>query len=239
MVKTGVSHGLTKNFAGIGTRDIELYNKQDKATKQFVPNPKYLGKDKEQKAIQAIRDVYTKTFGSKPTSQPIQLNLFEQTGTINVYSSDNNGYQSLSNFSIRPFTLKQKNGTTVSFQSVEQAFQFSKAMYFANNSSVATKIMFSTNSAEIKQLGTTVPMTAEQIQKWNQFSTGLMHRLMLQSFMQNESAKQLLLSTGDAKIAHQRNGVEQDNGRFSKLLEQVRNEIRMMENEGNEHKNNC
>ena len=99
--------------------------------------------------------------------------------------------------------------------------------------------MFSTNSAEIKQLGAIVPMTAEQIQKWNQFSTGLMHRLMLQSFMQNESAKQLLLSTGDAKLTHQRNGVEQDNGRFSKLLEQVRNEIRQMEEEGNEHKNNC
>lgn len=168
------------------------------------------------------------------------------SGTINVYSSDNNGYQSLSNFSIRPFTLKQKNGTTVSFQSVEQAFQFSKAMYFANNPSVATKIMFSTNSAEIKQLGTTVPMTAEQIQKWNQFSTGLMHRLMLQSFMQNESAKQSLLSTGDVKITHQRNGVEQDNGRFSKLLEQVRNEIRQMEEESRlieeqkqEHDNKC
>ena len=59
---------LTKNFAGIGTRDIELYNKKDKTTGQYVPNPKYLGKNKEQKATQAIRDVYENTFGKKEIS---------------------------------------------------------------------------------------------------------------------------------------------------------------------------
>jgi hypothetical protein len=65
---------LTKNYAGIGTRDIELYNKKDKDTGKYVPNPKYLGKDKEQKALQAIRDVYNKTLNStdKAVSQSEQ-----------------------------------------------------------------------------------------------------------------------------------------------------------------------
>lgn len=197
---------LTKNFAGIGTRQLTEVGKQ------------------------AIRDVYAKTFGSKPISQPIQLDLFENKSTINVYSRDNNGYRELSNFSIRPFTLVQKNGTTASFKSVEQAFQFTKVMFIANNAEVATKIMFSNNSGEIKMLGRSVPMTAEQIAKWNQLSTGLMYRLMKASFMQNESAKELLLATGDAILTHKNErGQEQDGGRFSKLLMQIRDEIRQME----------
>jgi ribA/ribD-fused uncharacterized protein len=145
--------------------------------------------------------------------------LFEDKATINVYSRDDNGYRELSNFSIRPFTLIQKNGTTASFKSVEQAFQFSKAMFIANNAEVAAKILASNNSGEIKQLGRSVPMTAEQIAKWNRLSTDLMYRLMKASFMQNASAKQLLLSTGDAVLTHKNErGQEQDGGRFSKLL---------------------
>ena len=164
----------------------------------------------------------------------------EDKATINVYSRDDNGYRELSNFSIRPFTLMQKNGTTASFKSVEQAFQFTKAMFIANNAEVATKIMFSNNSGEIKQLGRSVPMTAEQIAKWNRLSTDLMYRLMKASFMQNASAKQLLLSTGDAVLTHKNErGQEQDGGRFSKLLMQIRDEIRQMEQEGNEDLNNC
>lgn len=164
----------------------------------------------------------------------------EDKATINVYSRDDNGYRELSNFSIRPFTLMQKNGTTASFKSVEQAFQFTKAMFIANNAEVATKIMLSNNSGEIKQLGRSVPMTAEQIAKWNRLSTDLMYRLMKASFMQNASAKQLLLSTGDAVLTHKNErGQEQDGGRFSKLLMQIRDEIRQMEQEGNEDLNNC
>ena len=52
--------------------------------------------------------------------------------------------------------------------------------------------------------------------------------------MQNESAKQLLLSTGDAILTHKNErGVEQDKGRFSKLLMQIRDEIRQSEQESN------
>lgn len=179
--------------------------------------------------------------GSKPVSQPVQLGSFEDKATINIYSRDDNGYRSLSNFTIRPFFMTNKNGTTTSFQSVEQAFQFTKAM-FVKNKDVATRIMMTHNSAEIKSLGSAknLPMTSEQITSWNNLSTGLMYRLMKASFMQNESAKQLLLSTGDAVLTHKNeSGQEQDGGRFSKLLMQIRDEIRQMEEEGNEHKNNC
>ena len=61
---------LTKNFAGIGSRDIESYNVQDKETKQWKPRKEYLGKEKEEKAKQAIRDVYANTFQTAVPTSP-------------------------------------------------------------------------------------------------------------------------------------------------------------------------
>lgn len=53
---------LTKNFAGIGTRDIQNYNIYDKDTKTWKQRPEYVGDDKKNKALQAIKDVFKKTF---------------------------------------------------------------------------------------------------------------------------------------------------------------------------------
>ena len=50
---------LTKNFAGIGSRDIENYNVQKDG--KWQPRKEYVGKEKEEKAKQAIREVYEKT----------------------------------------------------------------------------------------------------------------------------------------------------------------------------------
>ena len=53
---------LTKNFAGVGTRDIENYNTLDKTPNKWTPRKEYLGDEKALAAQQAIRDVYEKTF---------------------------------------------------------------------------------------------------------------------------------------------------------------------------------
>jgi hypothetical protein len=52
---------LTKNFAGIGSRNIESYDVKDKKTGKWGPRKEYLGDKVEKAAIQAIRDVYEKT----------------------------------------------------------------------------------------------------------------------------------------------------------------------------------
>jgi len=49
---------------------------------------------------------------------------------------------------------------------------------------------------------------------------------MLQSFRKNPDALAKLLATGNATLTHKYNGVEQDNGRFSKILMEVRDELR-------------
>ena len=61
---------LTRNFAGVGTRDIENYNTLDKTTNKWTPREEYVGKEKEEKAKQAIRDVYENTLNSfQPKSE--------------------------------------------------------------------------------------------------------------------------------------------------------------------------
>lgn len=53
---------LTKNFAGVGSRDIESYNVKNKKTGKWEQRKEYLGAEVEKAAKQAIRDVYKKTF---------------------------------------------------------------------------------------------------------------------------------------------------------------------------------
>lgn len=68
---------LTKNFAGVGSRDIENYNVKNKETGNWEPRKQYLGAAKEAAAKQAIRDVYANTFKVQPLINPIT-----QTKTI-------------------------------------------------------------------------------------------------------------------------------------------------------------
>lgn len=84
---------LTKNFAGVGSRDIESYNVQDKSTGEWVPRKEYKGLEKETKAKQAIKDVYEKTKNSvnknTQSTQSLVENV-EQTKNQKVSSEINN-----------------------------------------------------------------------------------------------------------------------------------------------------
>ena len=61
---------LTKNFAGVGSRDIESYSIKDRDG-NWVPRPQYKGQDVEEAAKQAIRDVYENTFmTAEPKATP-------------------------------------------------------------------------------------------------------------------------------------------------------------------------
>lgn len=60
---------LTKNFAGVGTRDIENYNVYNKETKTWEPRKQYVGDDKANKAKKAIQDVYNETFKDVVSTQ--------------------------------------------------------------------------------------------------------------------------------------------------------------------------
>jgi hypothetical protein len=80
---------LSKNFAGIGSRDIENYNTKDKDGK-WTPRKEYLGAAKEAAAKKAISDVYENTFKSTTQSstsvepvvseEPVEKNKFTYEG---------------------------------------------------------------------------------------------------------------------------------------------------------------
>ena len=59
---------LTKNFAGVGTRDIENYNVLKNG--KWVEREAYVGDEKAQKAQQAVKDVYEKTLAQN--TSPVQ-----------------------------------------------------------------------------------------------------------------------------------------------------------------------
>ena len=70
---------LTKNFAGVGSRDIESYNVQKEG--KWVPRAQYKGPEVEAAAKQAIRDVYANTFSKKG-----QTSVVRKTYSGNVTS---------------------------------------------------------------------------------------------------------------------------------------------------------
>jgi predicted NAD-dependent protein-ADP-ribosyltransferase YbiA (DUF1768 family) len=190
---------LTKNFAGVGTRDINDLGKQ------------------------AIKDVYEKTFKSQ---QPeTEINIYAGTGEN----------AELSNFAVRPFEDKGE-WTGLTFKTVEGAFQAAK-MQYVNSSSLFDEAaglsqkgdllldkFQDATGAEAKKLGKTID--GLNVKEWDKNSSKVMKDLLLESFKQNPDALQKLLATGNATLTHKYKGVEQDNGRFSKLLMEVRDELR-------------
>ncbi len=130
---------LTKNFAGVGTRDIEDY--QVLKDGKWQSRPQYVGKEKAKIALKAIQDVMAKTQSAlndnrkQPSSNTItpKNTLLSSDIKINIYAGTNENAD-LSNFAKRPFSFSPKDysfGDDIrnrQFDSVEQAFQYYKMM---------------------------------------------------------------------------------------------------------------
>ena len=102
-------------------------------------------------------------------------------------------YHELSNFFLCVF--KYRN---ISFTSVEQAYQYSKALMFGDSRS-AYLILRCTSPTEIKSLGRNV--TGFDSAKWNPGRKALMKKLVFEKFSQNALIKQKLCDTGTMHIA--------------------------------------
>ena len=144
-----------------------------------------------------------------------------QTESINIYAgTEENAH--LSNFAIRPFTHTWANGKSTNFHSVEQAFQFAKAMMFKDREA-AKAILAQTEGAKIKSEGRKVKGYNDA--QWKQHRATFMKAFIKESFMQNPKALEHLLATGNATLTH-----NQDKSAwgqmFPQILMQVREELR-------------
>lgn len=155
---------------------------------------------------------------------------------VNIYAGTGENAD-LSNFAYRPV-----NTPLGKFNTVEGAFQAYKIYAtpeairdgnFYNFTQTGRNIIERLRDAtglEARGIGRSIQNLNTKY--WDNISTSLLKQIMMTSFEQNPDAAQKLLATGEAKITHKNtNGVEQDNGRFSKLLTEIRDELRKKQNQ--------
>ncbi len=143
---------------------------------------------------------------------------------INIYAGTGENAD-LSNFANRPFKL----GDGITYPTVEHAFQLqkledSRGAYTQKEKDDLFNKALKMSASDVKAFGRTIKGLDEK--DWDTYSSQLMKDLIKMSFEQNPDALEKLLATGNATLTHKYKGVEQDNGRFSRLLMEVREELR-------------
>lgn len=238
---------LTKKFAGVGTRDIQKYKVYKDG--KWVEREQYVGDDKSKVALKAIEDVFNKTQAelsnvennTQNTTQPNKST--QQKSYINVYSGTGENVN-LSNFANRPFETNLGI-----FNTVEGAFQAAKLYYtdgdkyvIRDNNGKVVKLtkegvsiingLKTANGFTARKIGRNISNL--NINEWNNNSDKILETFMRMSFEQNPEARKDLTNTGDSVITHKnQQGIEQDNGRFSRLLMKLREEFKSLDNESN------
>lgn len=149
-------------------------------------------------------------------------------------------YKHLSNFALRKFiTSVSKKFAEFPVESVEQAFQLSKAAFAHSRGDItekefyeiAKKMMSTTNGKTLRQLGKSFVLSPASKAEWDGgLSDKVLFIQMKRSFEQDENAAKALLETGNAEITHNYengNPIEpSDPTRFGRLLSKVRSDIR-------------
>jgi len=222
---------MPKEFFTTNTRFKEFYNKstgkREKAPQSskwiLQDNDLYNLVDKETGEVY-ISNVDLKT-GMKMTSKILESNPLVAAGIkINIYAGTGENAE-LSNFAIRPFIH-----LGINFDSVEQAFQYYKTEFSPkneNNRAVGSVIKDTKDGKRLRELGKEFKGLDQKV--WDNMSPTIMKALLKDSFQQNPDALAKLLATGNAELTHKYNGIEQDKGRFSKLLMEVRGELKSIQ----------
>ena len=104
---------------------------------------------------------------------------------------EQNGY--LSNWYCSAFTVDE-----ITFSSMEQYMMYKKAILFQDYQT-AEKILSTDDVAEIKALGRMVQHFDEEI--WREKRVSIVHKGVLQKFLQNPELAEKLLETGEQMIA--------------------------------------
>lgn len=167
--------------------------------------------------------------------------------TINIFAGTKENAD-LSNFAKRPFETPVEDSYREDimqplgkFDTVEGAFQAQKLArtynpeYQPEVTDVKLFQEYKEKNALLQKLRTATGAEAKAIGRkikglnvgfWDAESSAVMKALMKASFQQNPKALKRLLDTGDAILTHKFKGKEQDKGRFSRLLMEIRQELK-------------
>jgi ribA/ribD-fused uncharacterized protein len=153
-------------------------------------------------------------------TKPVESKNVSSVDKINIYSTDSNGFKNLSNLLTNPVTI-DINGKQVTFKTIEHAYQTKKAL-FANDRDAAGKIFNSVNGWDAQKLGRTIKGLNSK--EWDKISESVLEDIMKSYYQQDLSARQLLLSTGNAELTHLSNrNLGKWSEVFPRLLMNIRN----------------
>lgn len=99
-----------------------------------------------------------------------------------------------SNFYTKPFTVDGYR-----YLSVEQYFQYSKAVYF-EESNLARKIILTSDPKKIQELGDCIEVPTKEWEEWLAYCHEILYKGMFAKFSQNSSLRKDLLSTGNCQL---------------------------------------
>jgi predicted NAD-dependent protein-ADP-ribosyltransferase YbiA (DUF1768 family) len=178
-----------------------------------------------------VTDANVLYYFDKTLGTPVQNEQTEDVEKINVMYTTGE-YKDLSNFAFKRFRTVIAGKYRV-FLTVEGALQASKLLY--TNSYLKTRkltadqqktleSLLRSNGYDAKKIGAGIKDL--NVKQWDGAYEKVMKKLLTESFTQNPDKLQTLLDTGNMQITHKIGGVEQDKGRFSKIIMEVRDELR-------------
>jgi predicted NAD-dependent protein-ADP-ribosyltransferase YbiA (DUF1768 family) len=171
-----------------------------------------------------------KTVPAKTPATSVSTNVSPASNKINIYAGGKGENAELSNFAVRPFSETWDlsplgmDSETLTFNTVEGAFQATKILYSADLKNYDLLPQFQKSSgAQAKALGQKIK--GLDTEAWDSNSSVVMKDLIKKSFEQNPDALAKLIATGNATLTH-----TQDKSKWAKefprILMEVRAELR-------------
>ena len=190
-------------------------------------------------AFQSIKHEYELDSNGEPvlknkytTSNNIESYLVKpnitSSPTINIYSTDKNGFEKLSNLLNGPVEFNNRE-----FKTVEHLYQWKKAM-FAKDKTTAEKIFNANTGWDAQRLSKTIQNPDSKA--WDEISSQQLEASMNLAFQQNPEAKKLLLSTGNTQLTHQTSkfSLGKWEKEFPRLLMKIRQELQTSTQQSNQ-----
>lgn len=200
---TGKSDSLYKTILSKVTKDPESYIAADEFIQNLYNTNVLVDKTKEEVALGIWAKVhqYWLNTGMSPVEKvaeaPVQASP-QPAKTINIYSTDKNGYEKLSNLLNGPITTTIA-GIEITVPTVEHLYQIKKA-YFAKDKDSMNKILAAKTGWDAQKLGRDVKGLDSKA--WDKISSAELESAMRLGFEQNPQNAELLLSIGNAQLTH-------------------------------------